>query len=50
MLTLPLIQGGQLSVTGERMWHSVLVTRLPRNSVGRLTDRCCMIEMLFRRP
>ena len=40
---LPLIQEGQLSVTGESM-HEVLVNRLgglslPRKSVAMLTDR-----------
>ena len=39
--SLPLIQEGQLSVTGERM-GTLLVNclgGLPRNSVARLTDR-----------
>ena len=43
ILSLPLIQEGQLSVTGERMctkyWHIVnCLGSLPRNSVERLTD------------
>ena len=42
ILSLPLIQEGQLSVTGERMGTEYLVICLggvPRNSVARLTDR-----------
>ena len=35
-LSLPLIQKGQLSVTGERMVKCL--GGLPRNSVARLTD------------
>ena len=41
ILTLPLIQEGQLSVTGEQMGTEVLVNclgGLPRNSVARLID------------
>ena len=44
ILSLPLIQEGQLSVTGERMKECALSTgklprRLAQNSVDRLTDR-----------
>ena len=36
-LSLPLIEEGQMSVTGERM--VICLGGLPRNSVDRLTDR-----------
>ena len=42
ILSLPLIQEGHLSVTGEKNMHLVLVNcpgGLPRNGVDRLTDR-----------
>ena len=41
ILTLPLIQEGQLSVTGERMDTELVncLGGLPRNSVAKLTDR-----------
>ena len=39
-LYLALIQAGQLSVTGERMF--TLIGSLPRNNVARLTDRLDM--------
>ena len=49
---LPLIQEGQLSLTGENV-HEVLVNRLggqslPRKSVDRLTDRTDMILDVYR--
>ena len=51
---LPLIQEGQLSVTGWRKYvHEVLVNRLgglslPRKSVDRLTDRPDMTIDVYR--
>ena len=53
ILPLPLIQEGQLSVSGESM-HQVLVNRLERlslhkNSMVRLTDRRYMTEILLLR-
>ena len=50
---LPLFQEGQLSVTGEKYMHEVLVNRLgglslPRKSVVRLTDRPDMTLDVYR--
>ena len=39
ILSFPLIQEGQLSVTGERIYTRYCLGGLPRNSVDRLTDR-----------
>ena len=44
ILPLPLIQVGQLSVTGKRMWPKYWLTclSLPRKSMVTLTDRLDM--------
>ena len=45
--TIPLIQEGQMSVSGESMCTSLERISLPRNSVVRLTGRRYMTEILL---